>query len=97
MEELKKQAVLMFFKDKGDILAEMEREMKKVLAKDHIPFTLPTFKAMQAGIDMFWAAQREDGTSPGGINLATISRMYIDYLVYSEQDKVEKILAEKIK
>lgn len=97
MEALKKQAVLMFFKGKEDILAEMEREMKKVLAKDNIPFTLPTFKAMQAGIDMFWAAQNAEENSPGGINIATISRMYIDYLVYTEQDKVEKILEETIK
>lgn len=97
MDELKKIAVLAFFKGKEDILAEMEKEMKKVLAKEHIPFTLPTFRAMQAGIDMFWAAQREDGNNPGGVNLATISRMYIDYLVYTEQDKVEKILDETLK
>jgi len=96
METLKKQAVLMFFKGKEDVLAEMEKEIKKVLKKDGIPFTLATFKAMQAGIDMFWAAQREDGVKRG-VDIATVARMYIDYLVYTEQDKVEKILQETIK
>ena len=97
MEELieitKKKAVLEFFKGKEDILEQMEVELKKVLSKDGIPFTLATFKAMSAGIDMFWAAQREEGVKRG-VDIATISRMYIDYLVYTEQDKVEKILQE---
>lgn len=91
MDQLKKMAVLQFFKGKEDILDQMEVELKKVLQKDGIPFTLATFKAMAAGIDMFWAAQKEDGINRG-IDIATISRMYIDYLVYTEQEKVDKLL-----
>lgn len=84
-----------FFEQKPEVIPDLDKAVKNVIVGNGLAYTLSTFRAMREGMDIFVTFMNNKSPeifASEQFRNSFLMRMYIDFLIGREDEKVAKIL-----